>query len=185
VEFALQTQTTLIGAYPFLEPYVAPHWYAAYTCARHEKRVAQQLGQRGIEHFLPMYESVRRWKDRRMQLQLPLFAGYVFVRIPICERLSVLQVPSVVRLVGFNGMPTPLANEDVESLRGVLGNGLRVAPHPYLTVGRRVRITAGALAGREGILVRRKGMARVVLSIELIQRSILVDVGADTLELAP
>src|ERR1700676_1933407 len=77
-------------------------WYAAYTSANHEKRVAEQLGVRSLEHFLPVYESVRRWKDRRMKLQLPLFPGYVFVRLALCDRLQVLQVPAVVKLVGFN-----------------------------------------------------------------------------------
>src|SRR5258708_6550370 len=111
-----------------------------------------------------------------MRLQLPLFPGYLFVRISLHDRLKVLQVPSVVRLVGFNGVPTALAEEEVEGLRRALAAGLRMEPHPYLTVGRRVRITAGPLAGREGILKRRKGTLRVVLSTELIQRSVFVDI---------
>src|SRR5690349_16465307 len=83
------------------------HWYAAYTCAQHEKRVAAELGMRGLEHFLPLYSSVRRWKDRRVQLELPLFPGYIFVRLGgLSERLRVVQIPSVVRLVGFGGAPT-------------------------------------------------------------------------------
>src|SRR6266404_7223919 len=78
-------------------------WYAAYTCANHEKRVREQLEQRSIESYLPVYKTVRRWKDRQMRMQLPLFPGYVFVRMVLADRLRVLQVPSVVRLVGFNG----------------------------------------------------------------------------------
>jgi transcription antitermination factor NusG len=78
-------------------------WFAAYTCANHEKKVREQLDQRSVESFLPLYETVRRWKDRRMCLQLPLFAGYVFVRMAMVDRLRVLQVPSIVRIVGFNG----------------------------------------------------------------------------------
>ena len=172
------------GTYPLLQShYAEPQWYAAYTCARHEKCVAQQFGLRNIEHFLAVYESVRRWKDRSVRLQVPLFAGYVFVRIPLCGRLCVLQVPGVVRLVGFNGMPTALDKEEIESLQRALCNGLRLAPCPYLRAGCRVRITGGPLSGREGILVRRKGQARVVLSIGLIERSVLVDVEADMLEL--
>ncbi len=155
---------------------LAPQWYAAYTRAQHEKSVVQQLEQRAIENFLPLYETVRRWKDRRMRLQLPLFPGYVFVRIVLSERLNVLRVPSVVRLVGFNGRLTPVPKEEVESLRRAIVEGVRAEPHRYLRVGRRVRITEGALAGREGLLVRWKGNLRVVLSTELIQRSILVDV---------
>jgi len=156
------------------------HWYVAHTCANHEKRIAIQLGQRSIEHFLPLYDSMRRWKDRRMNLQLPLFPGYLFVRLALRDRMQVLQVPSVVRLVGFNGAPAALADEEVESLRCALMRGVRAKPHPFLRVGRRVRITAGPLAGREGILVRWKGDLRVVLSTELIQRSILVDIDASS-----
>jgi transcription antitermination factor NusG len=111
-----------------------------------------------------------------MRLQLPLFPGYVFVRMALADRLRVLQVPSVVRLVGFNGHLAALPDAEIEGLRNGLGSGVRAEPHPFLTAGRRVRIKAGPLQGREGILIRRKGSLRVVLSIDLIQRSIVVDV---------
>ena len=156
--------------------YVAVRWYAAYTSANHEKTVAEQLAVRGMEHYLPLYDSVRRWKDRRVKLQLPLFPGYVFVRLALRDRLGVQQIPGVARLVGFNGRPASLPNEEVEALRSALGRGVSAEPHPFLTSGRRVRIEAGPLEGREGILIRRKGAFRVVLSIDLIQRSIMVDV---------
>jgi transcription antitermination factor NusG len=159
-----------------------PRWYAAYTSANHEKRVAKQLEERAVEHFLPLYESVRRWKDRRMKLQLPLFPGYVFVRLVLRDRLRVLQIPSVVRLVGFNGIAVPLPDQDIESLRGALRQQLRAEPHPYLTIGKRVRILRGPLEGKEGILVRRKANLRVILSIDLIARSIVVDVDAVDVE---
>src|SRR6266566_3190649 len=153
-----------------------PHWYAAYTCANHEKRVAAELRMREVENFLPLYSSVRRWKDRRVQLELPLFPGYVFVRLALRDRLRVIQIPSVVRLVGFNGLPAALPDEEMEILRLGLCQSLRAEPHPFLTVGRRVRITGGPFAGLEGILKRRKGHLRVVVSLELIQRSVAVDV---------
>jgi transcription antitermination factor NusG len=152
------------------------HWYAVYTNSNHEKRVALQVCQRSIENFLPLYESVRQWNDRRMKLELPLFPGYVFVRLALRDRLQVLRIPGVVRLVGFNGPATALPDEEIEGLRRALANGLRAEPHPYLTVGRRVRITAGPLAGREGLLKRWKGDLRVVLSTELIRRSISVEI---------
>jgi len=151
-------------------------WYAAYTCAQHEKRVAAELGMREVEHFLPLYSSVRRWTDRRVSLELPLFPGYVFVRLPLRDRLRVVQIPSVVRLVGFNGLPTALPDEEIETLRSGLCENLYAEPHPFLTVGRRVRITAGAFAGLEGVLKKRKNSVRVVVSLELIQRSVAVDV---------
>ncbi len=159
-----------------------PEWCVAYTCANHEKRVTEQLQQRSVEHFLPLYESVRRWKDRRINLQLPLFPGYVFVRLSACDRLRVLQVPGVARLVGFNGQPAVVPDKEVEALRASTAANLRAEPHPYLTVGRRVRVKRGALKGMEGILIRKKNTFRVVLSIELIMRSAAVEVEAGDVE---
>jgi transcription antitermination factor NusG len=158
-------------------------WYAAYTRANHEKRVAEQLGVRSVEHFVPLYDSTRRWKDRKVRLQLPLFPGYVFVRLALRDRLRVLQVPGLARLVGFNGLPCALPDSEIEALKAGLASGVRAEPHPYLTVGRRVRVKAGPLAGMEGVLTRKRNGARFVLSLELIMRSVAVDV--DALELEP
>jgi transcription antitermination factor NusG len=155
-----------------------PRWYAAYTCANHERRVAAELGVRDVEHFLPLYGSVRRWKDRQVQLELPLFPGYVFVRLALCDRLRVVQIPSVVRLVGFGGLPTALPDTEMEIMRAGLSQSLRAEPHPFLAVGRRVRITGGPFAGLEGVLKRKRSTLRVVVSLDLIQRSVAVDVDA-------
>jgi transcription antitermination factor NusG len=160
-------------------------WYAVYTRSRHEKRIAEQLERKQIENFLPSYETVRRWKNGRHRVQLPLFPCYTFVRIALADRLEVLKVPGVVRLVSFNGLPVPLADQEITSLRRVLAEGFKAEPHPYLTVGRRVRLTGGPLVGHEGILVRKKNDLGVVLSIDLIHRSVLVHVDAQFLELAP
>ena len=157
-------------------------WYAAYTNANREKRVAQQLGAWEVEHFLPLYASIRRWKDRRVELELPLFPGYVFVRILLGDRLRVLQVPGVAQLVGFGGVPAALPAEEIEALRSSLAHGVRAEPHPFLTKGRRVRVRAGPLTGVEGILTRRKNRARFVLSVEPIQRSVAVEVEIADLE---
>jgi transcription antitermination factor NusG len=157
-------------------------WYAVYTKSRHEKSVAELLTRRFINVFVPLYTTVRRWRNGPHEVQLPLFAGYAFVHIALRERLEVLRVPGVARLIGFNGMPTPLPDREIERLRQTLANGTKAEPHPFLNVGRRVRIRAGSLAGCEGILVRRQGNPRVVLSIELIQRSVLVEVEASSLE---
>jgi len=162
--------------------YLESRWYAACTRSRHEKRIVEQLQQREIETFLPLYESVRRWKDRRVRLQLPLFPGYVFVRIALASRLRVLQVPSVVRFVSFNGLPTPLPDGEIETLQRGLKDQKSVEPHPYLTVGRQVRIKNGPLAGAEGILIRKKNAVRVVLSLDLIQRSASVEIDASDIE---
>ena len=161
---------------------VSARWYAAYTCARHEKRVREQLEERHIRCFLPLYSSVRRWKDRQKELELALFPGYVFVRIASGDRLRVLQVPSVVGLVCFSGHPAPLEDDEIELLLSGVANGARVEPHPYLKLGRRVRVRSGPLAGTEGILVRKREKFRVVVSIDLIMRSVAVEVDAADLE---
>lgn len=166
------------GVPPVLDCKRTKCWYAVYTFAQHEKSVARQLEMRSLESYLPQYEKMSRWKDRKVKLQLPLFSGYVFVHMALEEKLRVLQIPSVVRLVGFHGVPTPLRDEEIEVLRNGLDNKLRAEPHPFLTVGRRVRINSGPLVGLQGILLRRRGGFRFILSVELIQRSIAVDVDA-------
>ena len=155
-----------------------PRWYAVCTFSNHEKRVGDQLRERGVEHFLPLYESVRRWKDRRVQLQLPLFPGYVFVHLALRDRLRVLNIPSVARLVGFGGPPIALPDNEMEALRSSLASQLRAEPHPYLKAGRRVRVTNGPLAGLEGVVVRKKKHLRFVLSLDLIMRSVSVEMDA-------
>lgn len=159
-----------------------PRWYVLHTCANHEKRVAQQLAERGVEQFLPLFESLRRWKDRRVQLQMPLFSGYVFVRLPLRNRLQVLALPSVVRLVGFGGVAAPITDEEIETLRHTLLPRLRAQPHPYLTTGKRVRILDGPLKGAEGTLVRQKRGCRVVLSVDMIARAASVEIDARDIE---
>jgi len=178
---------TLLTTDPQSSPATDAHtaranWYALYTCARHEKHVAEQITQRRISCFLPVYRSVRRWKDRRKELELPLFPGYVFARVTPQEYLRVLQVAGVVRFVGFNGRPVPVADSEMECLMHALKGGVRAEPHPYLTEGRRVRVKSGPLASAEGILVRRKDKCRVVLSLALIMRSVIVEVDEADIE---
>lgn len=155
--------------------YAEQRWYAAYTCAKHEKRVAAELGGRGVEHYLPLYSSVRRWRDRRVRLDLPLFPGYVFVRLALRDKLRVLQIPSLVHLVSFNGQPAALSDDEMEVLRRGLTDQLHAEPHPYLAVGRRVRVGSGPLAGLEGIITRKKNRVRFVISLNLIMRSVSVE----------
>lgn len=160
-----------------------PKWFAVYTASRHEKRVAQHLTQRQIEYFLPLYRSERKWADgSRVTLDLPLFPGYLFVHIKRMERARVLDVPGALAVVGGTGRePVPLPDAAIEALRTGL-HLRRVEPHPLLTVGRRARIRSGAMAGLEGIVLRKKNSFRVVLTLEHIQRSIAVEVDGDDLE---
>ena len=173
-----------LDAIDFPLEHAREHWYAAQTCANHEKRVHEQLLQRTVEAYLPLYASMRRWKDRRIQLELPLFPGYVLVRLALKDRLRVLQTPSVVRLVGFGGQPIPLPDRDVEALRQGLNGEIKVEPYPYLKVGQRVKVKSGPLQGLEGILIRKKNISRLVISIDLIMRSVAVELDAAELETA-
>ncbi len=154
----------------------AARWYAAYTSSNHEKRVADQMGVRGVEHFLPLYTSLRRWRNGRVTLQRPLFPGYVFVRIALREKLRVQQIPGVAWLVGFDGTLAAMPDEEIETLRSSLGTGMQAEPHPYFTAGRRVRVTSGPMAGLQGVLRRRKNNARLVVSLHLIQRAMAVEI---------
>lgn len=151
-------------------------WYAAYTHPRHEKKVADQLEQRGVENFLPIYRSVRQWKDRRKELDLVLFPGYVFVHLCLADRLGVLKLPGVVRFVTFSGQPVALPGDDLVSLRNALMQGVRAESHPYLNIGRRVKVVRGPLTGAQGILQRLKTNSRIVISIDAIMRSVSVEV---------
>src|SRR5215813_2615263 len=160
----------------------ARHWYALYTASNQEKRVDQHLRMKGVEVFLPLYTIAKRWKNRmKMKVELPLFTGYVFVRIALGERVRVLEVPGVVSVVGNGREPLPLLDAEIDTLR----TGLRlrhVDPYPYLKVGNRARIRTGALAGLEGVVVRKDDRLQVVVSIDAIMRSFAVHVHADELE---
>jgi len=166
-----------LGKYPPAEQEQS-FWYAAYTKGRHEKHVRRQLEERRISNFLPIYNSVRRWKDRRKELSLPLFPGYVFVHVSDQDRLRVLQVPGVVRFVSFNGRPAVLENAEIDSLKNAVAAGVKAEPHPYLKVGQKIRMKHGPLAGASGVLDRKKDKFRLVISLDLIMRSIVAEVQA-------
>ena len=157
-------------------------WYAAHIRSRHEKKVAKQLEERKIDHLLPLYVVSKRWSDRVARVELPLFPGYLFVHIPLENRLNVLQVPGVVGLVSSRGEPVPLPDPDLERLRRCLSNQVKAEPHPYLKIGTKVRIINGAMQGLEGILLKQKDSVRVVISVEQIMRSIAVDISFADIE---
>lgn len=154
------------------------NWYAVYTWARHEKKVAAQMQVRSLRGFLPLYRSLHRWKDRCKEIELALFPSYVFVCLSLSDRLRVLEIPGVVSFVSRGDKPAPLRElEMAPLLRGATGS-VRIEPHPYLRVGRKMRMRSGPMAGLEGVLVRRKEGAglRLVVSIEMLMRSVAVEV---------
>ena len=157
-------------------------WFAVYTTPRHEKHVSEVLAVRRIETFLPLYRTTRQWKKSRpVVLELPLFPSYVFIRIARQARGTVLGIPSVLSIVGSSRESWSLPDFEIEALRsGLLER--RIEPHPYLTLGERVRIKAGVMTGVEGVLVRKKNEFRVVLTLDTIMRSVAVEVDADDIE---
>ncbi len=160
----------------------ARRWFAVYTRSRHEKMVAKQCTQRDIECFLPLYRKVHHWiKQSRVTLELPLFRNYVFVHIPPQSRVPVLALPGVLGLVGHGPISSALSDAEIKSLRAGLEQN-KLEPHPYLVVGERMRIRNGSMEGMEGILVRKKNELRVVVTLNLIQQSVAVEVDADDVE---
>jgi transcription antitermination factor NusG len=158
------------------------NWYALQTYPRHEKRVHEDLKLRSIESFVPLYETVHRWKNGcRVQVELPLFPGYLFVRIDPAERFKALSLPGAVSIVGSASGPWPILDSEIESLRASL-KSRKFEPHPYLAVGQKVRIKSGPLADLTGFLVRQSGGYRVVLSVELIRQAAAVEVNVDDVE---
>lgn len=164
---------------------MVPAWYALYTRSRHEKRVADQLAARSVKFFLPLYRSMHRWNDRSRAVELPLLPGYLFVNIVLQDKLLALQIPGVVRLLSFRGVPLPLPDSDVEQIRDALHANLSMEPHQYLRAGARVRVRCGPFEGAEGYVVRNKSHFRVVISLHLLLRSIAVELDAADVEVAP
>lgn len=157
-------------------------WYALYTKHQHEKSVAQRLEREGHETFLPLYQTVRRWRDRNKWLWLPLFPSYVFVRGGLEQWRNVLETPGVFAIVGFAGQPAAVPQEEIDSCRRVVENSVRVEPHPFLKCGDIVRVKYGPLAGLEGILVKKRNVLRLIISVEVLGRSVAIEVDSSCLE---
>jgi len=170
------------GPPPLVSAEQSRYWFALYIIRNHEKRVEQQLQTKGVEAFLPLFSVTKRWRNGlTVKVNLPLFPGYVFARIASTERMRVLEVPSVVSIVGNRREPLPLPDAEIEAFRKGL-HLRRVDPYPYLNVGNRARIRSGPLTGLEGVVVRKDNRLRIVLSIDQIMRSIAVHVNAEELE---
>jgi transcription antitermination factor NusG len=154
-----------------------PRWYALFVKSNQERRVAVGLSARGLEHLLPCYSEIHQWKDRRAKVELPLFPGYVFVRLPLVERLRALTVPNVVTLVGKKSAPTAMTDEEIAAIRNAAQEG-RARPHAPLSQGDQVTIVAGPFLGISGILLRTGNGTRLVISVESIARAFVVEVDA-------
>jgi transcription antitermination factor NusG len=151
-------------------------WFAVRTRPRHEKVVTEQLETSGMEAFLPVCQQVRNWSDRRKVVEFPLFPGYVFVRTSQAAqaRVQVFQARGVLGFVGPNNHPAAIPAQQIEAIRSLTQAQARCYPHPYLTIGQRVRIQNGALQGLEGILIRVASDHSLIVSVDLIQRSVSI-----------
>lgn len=153
-------------------------WYAVHVRARHEKKVQRDLEEKGIATFLPLLSEVHNWSDRRQRVEVPLFPCYVFVSIiPAPEiRISVLQALGVLGFVGSERQGTPIPHKEIEDIRTLLANGVPLLAHPFLSVGKKVRVRGGSLDGVEGILTEIKGDRRLVVSVNTINRALSISV---------
>lgn len=154
------------------------HWCAVYTRHQHEKAVSEMLQVKDFEVFLPLYESIRKWKDRKKLLSLPLFPGYVFVRGALERRLPILTTPGVHMIISRGERIATIPEEEIEAIRRTIEGQFRVEPHPFLRCGERVRVVRGSLEGVEGILTRKKNLYRLVLSVEMLAQSVAVEIDA-------
>ncbi|HTX42150.1 MAG TPA: UpxY family transcription antiterminator [Acidobacteriaceae bacterium] len=159
-----------------------PAWWVVYTRHQHEKVVAETLAGKGFEVFLPLYESLRRWKDRQKMLSLPLFPCYVFVRGVHDRRLPVVSTPGVHMILAHGERMATVPDYEIEAIRRTVEGDFRVEPHPFLRCGERVRVIRGSLQGIEGILVRKKNLCRLVLSVEMLTQSVGVEIDACDVE---
>lgn len=168
----IQTNFDAAGSLSFSQP----QWYAIRTRSRHEKVVSEQLELQGIENFLPLIKSTRKWTDRVKEVELPLFSGYTFVRMVSSsrERLRVLKTQGVAGFVGINNQGEPIPDSQIQDVRTLLTNDVPFREHPYLRVGQRVRIRGGSLDGVEGILSLQNEDQSLVISLEPIQRSLSI-----------
>ncbi len=155
---------------------LASRWYVLRTRSRHEKVVRDQLVQRSIEAFLPLYERWSRWKDRRKQIAFPLFPGYCFVRFPLTERFRILNIVGVAQLIGIRGCAEPVPDAEIEAIQRLTETTLQYDPHPFLAEGMEVEVIRGPLAGVRGRLLRKDRVAKLVLAVTLIHQAAVVEI---------
>jgi transcription antitermination factor NusG len=157
-------------------PDQSPRWYALRTKSRHEKLVRDQLDKQGIEPLLPTVKRLSQWKDRRKEIEVPLFSGYCFVRFGLGAKLPVQKVTGVVEIVGSGSRPEPIPDDEIDALRRLMTSVLPYDPHPYLHEGMKVEVVRGPLQGVHGILLRKEKRHRLVIGVHLIQQAAAVEI---------
>jgi transcription antitermination factor NusG len=160
-------------------------WYALYVRERYEKIAASQLSGRGYEVYLPTYQSRRRWSDRTKTLEVPLFPTYMFCRFDFRQRLPILTVPGVNFIVGVGKTPAPVEVKELDAVRLAVSSGLHCEPWPFLEAGHSVRVEHGPLTGLEGFVLNVKNSYRLIISVNLLGRSVSVEVDRDSVKPIP
>ncbi len=160
-----------------------PAWYALYTVVRHEKVVNKALEKKNIEAFLPMRKIVNRWKDRKKQVQIPLFPGYLFIHAGWEDIYKSLNTRSVVRILGDSKGPTPIPITQIDGIKKILENGMEFNTHPIINVGKEVVVNHGPLEGFRGKVIEKRGGYKLIISLDLIKRSVSVEVDIEDVEL--
>jgi transcription antitermination factor NusG len=156
-------------------------WYAIAVKHQHERRIEAALRFKKMETLVPLYRSQRRWSDRTKDIDLPLFSGYVLCRFDIRERKEVLNMPGVYRLVGFGGTPAAVDDREIADIQALADAGRGLRPWPYLRPGDRVRVERGPLRGIEGTLLREGESLRLIVTVDLLQRAVAVEMDPDML----
>jgi transcription antitermination factor NusG len=168
------------------EPCLIKHWYAVYTVVRHEKAVNSSLSGKNIETFLPLREVMSQWKDRKNRVRLPLFPGYIFVRVlekDTCSILIILNTKGVVRILSSNGSYEVVPAHQIDSIRLLVDTNVEYDPYKYLVKGKEVVVVNGPLQGVSGKILKRKGQNRLIVSIGIIKRSASVEIDPADVEL--
>jgi transcription termination/antitermination protein NusG len=154
-------------------------WFALTVRHQHERRTSDALQDKGLETLMPVYRSRRAWTDRVKEIEAPLFPGYLLCRFALEEKLRVMNTPGVAKIVGFGGAPVPVRESEIEGLQAVISSGLALRPWPYLKAGDRVRVERGPLRGIEGTLLAERGRLSLVIGVEILQRSVVVQLEQD------
>lgn len=152
------------------------HWFALRTKSRHEKLVRDRLESHGVEQLLPTIRRINQWKDRKKEVEAPLFSGYCFVRFPLQEKMPILRIAGVVEIVGGGNRPEPIPDEEIFALKTLMDSTLRYDSHPYLQEGMKVEVRRGPLEGVQGILLRKNKQDRLIIRVHLIQQAAAVEI---------
>lgn len=154
-------------------------WYALQVRGRYERNVTNSLMGMGYETFFPLSKLTRQWSDRKKEVDSPLFPGYIFCRLNVQDRLPILKTPGMIQIVGYSRVPVPVDEDEISAIQSLVASGLPNQPHPFLQAGDKVIVQAGPLVGLEGFLIESRGRNRLVLSINLLQRSVAVEMDSE------